>query len=337
MKEARYWEVLSDGKVRCTLCPNTCVILPGGQGVCRVRENREGKLYSRAYGRVTSIGLDPVEKKPLYHFHPGGLVFSIGTYGCNFSCEFCQNWHISQMNPEYTMLSPDDVVKLALGHRKRYENTVGIAYTYNEPTVWWEFVYECARKAKEAGLSNVLVTNGYIAEGPLEELLPYIDALNIDVKAWKEDFYKRVVHGRLDPVLKTVEKSLESSWVEVTYLVIPGENDSEEDVRAMSSWLKSLSPAIPLHLSRYFPAYRFSRPPTPVRTLERLREVAMENLYYVYVGNVWKKGYADTLCPKCGEVLLERGALQLEASHLKDGLCPACNRPLDVKGTVWMP
>lgn len=336
MKEARFWEQLSDKKVRCNLCPNTCVILPGQQGVCRVRENRDGRLYTINYGQVTSLGLDPVEKKPLFHFEPGGLVLSLGTYGCNFSCVFCQNWQISQMRPRYTMMTPEEVVRAALSQRKRYKNTVGIAYTYNEPTVWFEFVYECARTAKNAGLKNVLVTNGYISQEALEEVLPFIDALNVDVKAWQESFYRRLVHGRLKPVLKTVERASKSAWVEVTYLVIPGENDQEEDMRTFSSWLKSVDPKIPLHLSRYFPAYQMDKPPTPIATLERLREVAMENLPYVYIGNVWKKGYADTFCPECKQVLLERGSLELEASHIKDGVCPNCHKPVDIVGDIWI-
>jgi len=335
VKEAAYWEKLDDDRVKCRLCPNTCVVLPGKQGVCRVRENRGGNLYTRNYGQVTSMGLDPVEKKPLFHLNPGGLLLSIGTYGCNFSCDFCQNWQISQMEPEYTMLTPEDVVRITLTQRRRYPQTVGIAYTYNEPTVWFEFVRECLEKAREEGLANVLVTNGFISEKALKEILPLVDAFNIDVKAWREDFYRRIVHGRLEPVLHTVQEAARSSWVEVTYLVIPGENDDPEDLKGLSRWLSSIDPRIPLHFSRYFPAYKMDKPPTPQKTLETLRQVAMEHLYYVYIGNAWKRGYADTVCPKCGEVLLERGALELEASYIKDRACPRCKRPVDIKGQVY--
>lgn len=336
MKKAEFFQTREDGKVQCNLCPNACIIAPGSRGVCRVRENRDGVLYSLNYGKVTSLGLDPVEKKPLFHFNPGGLLLSIGTFGCNFSCEFCQNWQISQAQPEYTALEPDEIVRICLNQRKRYPETVGIAYTYNEPAVFFEFVRDCAEKAKQEGLANVLVTNGFWSRQALKEILPLVDALNIDVKAYKEDFYKRVVHGRLEPVLNAVEEAQKVAWVEVTYLVIPGENDDPRDVKALSAWLSKLNPSIPMHLSRYFPAYRMKNPPTPEKTLENLREAALENLNYVYIGNAWKKGYADTLCPDCKEVLLERGLLELEASHVKDGKCPRCGRPLDIKGSIWV-
>jgi pyruvate formate lyase activating enzyme len=337
LKEALHWEALSQGNVRCYLCPNTCVILPGKQGICRVRENREGRLYSVNYGQVASLGLDPVEKKPLFHFHPGGLVLSIGTYGCNFTCRFCQNWQISQMSPSCTMLTPGQIVKLCLSEQKRYPNTVGIAYTYNEPTVWYEFVSECAQEAKAEKLSNVLVTNGYISKEALRELLPSIDALNIDVKAWQDDFYRRIAGGKLKPVLETVEEAYAAgAWVEITYLVIPGENDKEEDMKKLTTWLGKINPAIPLHLSRFFPAYHFHNPPTPFSTLEKLRGIARERLQHVYIGNAWKKGYADTYCARCGRTLLERGALELEGVLLENGACPNCLETLEIVGKVWM-
>lgn len=335
-KAARFWEALGDGKVRCRLCPNCCVILPGRTGVCRARENRGGELFSLNYGLVSSLALDPAEKKPLYHVSPGSLLLSAGSFGCNFGCEFCQNWQISQARPELTEVSADRLVEIALDQKARYPNLTGIAYTYNEPTVWMEFVLEAAEKAKEAGLINALVTNGYISKEPLKEALRFVDALNIDVKAWTEDFYRRVVHGQLKQVLETVEESLKSAWVEVTYLVIPGENDKDAEVSGLARHLASLSPSIPLHLSRYFPNYRMGGGPTPLATLERLRDAAKEHLYYVYIGNAVKPGYADTVCPQCGTLLLERGSLELERSHLsEDGTCPKCGRPLEMVGKVW--
>jgi len=337
LKEALYWEPVEEGAVRCRLCPNMCVIAPGKYGICNVRYNRDGCLYSENYGRVTSIGLDPVEKKPLYHFHPGGLLLSIGTYGCNLRCKFCQNWQISQMKPPYYVYTPEDIVKITLSQKKRYSNTVGISYTYNEPTVWYEFVSECAQLGKSHGLCNVLVTNGYIAKEPLSDLLPFVDALNVDVKAWDDDFYRRMVGGRLAPVLETVEQAYASgAWVEVTYLVIPGENDSDEDMKGLADWLSSISPTIPLHLSRFFPAYQLDLPPTPLSSLERLKEVARESLYYVYIGNAIKEGYGHTFCPNCGELLLARSGLQLRRSFLADGLCPTCGRALEFAGQVWV-
>ncbi len=336
MKEALCWEPLTKAQVRCNLCPNMCVILPGKRGACKVRENRGGRLYSVNYGQVTSIGLDPVEKKPLFHFHPGSLVLSLGTYGCNFTCRFCQNWQISQMTPLCTMLSPKQAVDTCVSYKERYPNTVGMAYTYNEPTVWYEFVKECAEEAKTQGFANVLVTNGYIGKEALSELLPLIDAMNVDVKAWHGDFYRRIAGGRIEPVLDTVATAFDAgTWVEITYLVVPGENDKGEDIKGLAGWLSDIDPGIPLHLSRYFPAYRHYRPPTSLASLERLREIAREKLDYVYIGNAWKKGYADTLCPQCGELLLERGTLELEGAYLCEGTCPKCHRGLDIVGAVW--
>ena len=334
---ARYWESAGGGAVRCKLCPNECVIAPGKTGVCRARAVRNGKLVSLTYGKVTSLALDPVEKKPLYHFEPGSLLLSVGTFGCNFSCEFCQNYLISQGNPGWEEVSPEELVEVTLKQRKRYGKVTGIAYTYNEPTIWFEYVFETSRLAKQAGLRNVLVTNGYISPEPLEELLPLIDAMNIDVKAWKGEFYRKLVHGRLQPVLNTVERAARSCHVEVTHLVIPGENDSEDDMKELSSWIARINPAMPLHLSRYFPHHRMTTPPTPLSTLEKLFRVARERLHYVYVGNMWRSEFSRTLCPRCGRVLLERGPLELETSYLTpDKRCPECGRPADVVGEVHL-
>lgn len=335
MKEALYWREGDNGSVVCELCPHGCRILPGRVGICGVRQNVDGILYSQNYAMVTSLALDPVEKKPLYHFEPGGLLLSVGSFGCNFKCEFCQNWEISQGRPESRSMEPADVIGAALRARDRFPQTVGIAYTYNEPTVWYEFVLECAREARKHNLRNVLVSNGYISQESLEELIPSIDALNIDVKAWTQSFYSRLVHGRLENVLDTVRRSKKSAWVEVTYLVIPGENDEPAEVEELSGFLAQIDRNIPLHLSRYFPAYRFHKPPTPIKVLEQLRGAAMKRLNYVYVGNVMHEGWSDTYCPSCGTVLLKRGGLALEEAHIVDGKCPGCGRPVDVVGNVW--
>ena len=332
--EARFWEKQGEKAVRCRLCPHGCLISLGKTGICGVRENRDGTLYAMNYGQLSSLAVDPVEKKPLFHVDPGGYLFSIGSYGCNFGCLFCQNWQISQEKPELHEATPSQVVGMALEQRKRHPQVTGIAYTYNEPTVFMEFVLDCAEKAKEEGLRNVLITNGFISREAQLEALPLVDALNIDVKGWTEEFYRRTIRGRLEPVVKAVEAAVEKAWVEITYLVIPGENDSDKDVRALSNWLGGLSPSIPLHLSRYFPNYKFSAPATPISTLERLRQVAMERLHYVYIGNAWKRGYADTLCPECHSELLLRGGLELEASRLRDGACPTCGRKLEMVGEV---
>ncbi len=309
----------------------------GEHGVCRVRRNVEGKLISLNYGAVTSLALDPVEKKPLFHVEPGGTLLSVGSYGCNFQCEFCQNWQISQTRPACDVFEPGKVVRAAIDQRRGDKRVVGIAYTYNEPTVGLEFVLDCARLAKEEGFRNVMVTNGYISERALEEALPLMDAFNVDVKAWSEEFYRNMAKGRLEPVKRTVELLLKrGTWVEVTCLIIPGKNDRDEDMEGLSGWLASLNPAAPLHLSRYFPAYKSAEQVTPMRTLERLRGIASSNLFHVYICNAWKKGYADTNCPKCGEILLERGGMELEASHLVRKRCPKCQRPLEMVGDVWL-
>lgn len=336
-RKALFWEEAGGDKVRCRLCPHGCVIPPGKTGICRVRENRDGVLYALNYNLATSLALDPVEKKALYHVHPGGYLLSVGTFGCNFACEFCQNWQISQERPRTAAVTAERLVKTTVAERDRYPAVVGMAYTYNEPTVWMEFVLEAAELAKGEGLVNALVTNGYISREALKEVLPFIDALNIDVKAWNEEFYRRVIRGRLKPVLETVEESLKEAWVEVTYLVIPGENDSEDDLGALARHLASLSPSVPLHLSRYFPNYRMAGEPTPLATLERLRDVAHEHLHYVYIGNAARPGYADTSCPKCGSTLLTRDGLALERACLtEDGRCPDCGRPFEMVGRVWL-
>ncbi len=336
-REARFWSAEQDGRVRCVLCPHNCLILPDKTGICRVRENVGGHLVSRNYGCLTSVALDPVEKKPLYHVEPGSLLLSVGSFGCNFKCEFCQNWSISQEEPRHVTLSPSDVVRMAQEQRNLKGNVTGIAYTYNEPTVWMEFILECARMAKDAGMRNVLITNGYMSREAREEVLPLVDALNVDVKAWDEGFYRELAHGRLEPVLRTIETFVkEGVWVEVTYLVIPGKNDDQGQVRGLAEWLRSLDSGIPLHLSRYFPAYRSREPVTPLPTLETLKTVADQFLHFVYIGNAWKKGYADTVCPECKEVLIERGGMEIEVSHVVDGSCPKCHRKLELVGKVWV-
>ncbi len=335
--EARFWTKETDGRVRCTLCPHNCVIEPGKKGICGVRQNLSGRLVSNAYGRVTSLALDPVEKKPLFHVDPGSLFLSVGSFGCNFKCEFCQNWPISQGRPETRTYSAEEIAKAAMEQRKLHKNMAGVAYTYNEPTVWLEFVLDVASIIKDAGMKNVLITNGFISQEALGQVLRYADAFNIDIKAWDDRFYSKMAHGRLEPVLRTVEKCVEKDkWVEVTYLVIPGKNDDTHSVECLAKWLHALSPSIPLHLSRYFPAYRSNEPITPFSTLETLKAAARQFLNFVYIGNAWKRGYADTLCPRCEEVLIQRGGMEIEASYLQDGSCPNCRRPLELLGKMWI-
>lgn len=285
MKQAMFHEKLDESKVQCHLCPHKCLLQQGNIGKCRARKNIRGELYSLNYGRLASLSLDPIEKKPLYRFHPGAFILSAGTFGCNLKCSFCQNWSISQLDAETIELSPEGLVEKAVEAKK--VGNIGIAYTYNEPSIWYEYVYETAMLAKSNGLYNVLVTNGYIAEEPLRKLLLYTDAMNIDVKAFTPGFYSDICRGTFENVKKTVELAAAKCHVEVTTLLIPGLNDSEQEIGNLSSWLADISDDIPLHLTRFFPNYKMKdRPPTPLDTLARARKKAAERLKYVYVGNV---------------------------------------------------
>lgn len=283
MKEALYYKK-ENGKIRCLLCPNYCLIVRGKKGRCGVRVNKEGRLYSEIYNRVTSVALDPIEKKPLYHYHRGEYILSLGTKGCSFTCPWCQNWTISQ-NPSTPTeeITTDEVVR-----KTRELRSFGIAYTYNEPFIWFEFVLECCKKAKESGLENVFVTNGYINKEPFNEMLPYIDAMNIDIKSIDEDFYKKYCLGKLAPVLENVKTAKEKgTHIELTNLIIPTLNDSEENFEKLIDWvLINVGPETPLHFSRYFPCHKFSISPTPVATLKLAKEIAEKKLKYVYLGNV---------------------------------------------------
>ena len=271
----------------CDVCPHHCKISEGQLGFCRARTNRDGKIVCENYGKLTSIALDPVEKKPLHRFFPGSFILSVGSYGCNLRCPFCQNSGISmtcgdQINTERVM--PKELVNVAKSLTDK--GNIGIAYTYNEPLIGYEYVMDCARLAKEEGLKNVAVTNGYICEGPLMKLLPFIDAMNIDLKAFTEEFYKKV-RGNIETVKRTIALAAKKCHVEVTTLIIPGENDSEEEMEKLSSWLASINPEIPLHVTRFFTRWLMkSKKPTPVEKIYRLADVARKNLRYVYEGNI---------------------------------------------------
>lgn len=276
-------------KMKCTLCPHNCSLEEGQLGVCRARSNVEGCIRSLNYGQLTAIALDPIEKKPLARFYPGSKILSVGSYGCNLRCSFCQNSDISMKSADELIegqaetVSPEVLVKKAL-ELIPYGN-IGIAYTYNEPLIGYEYVYDCARLAKEQGLKNVVVTNGTINEQPLKELLPFIDAMNIDLKGFTERFYQSI-HGDLDTVKRTIEIADKCCHVEITTLIIPGENDSDDEMDALAFWLSSVDPEIPLHVTRFFPRYHMTdRRPTPVQTIFQLADVARRHLHYVYEGN----------------------------------------------------
>lgn len=320
MREAMYYEKSAGGYVNCCLCPHHCRIAPGRVGTCKVRKNIDGKLYSVNYGRVSSWAMDPIEKKPLYHFYPGSMIFSVGSIGCNFRCKFCQNWQIAQLTDIPTLqISPGELIETA----KRKEENIGIAYTYNEPTIWYEYILECAKLARYAGLKNVLVTNGFIEKEPLQELLPYIDAMNIDVKAFSEDFYKDLVFGSLLPVKQTVEIAHARCHVEVTMLIIPGMNDRDEEIEELAKWLLSLRKDIPLHITRYFPNFKLDIPPTPVERIKTARDIAMKYLDYVYTGNIAHDVGNNTYCPTCKKLIIRRAGYKTH-SKVKDNKCPYC-------------
>ncbi|MGC8902739.1 MAG: AmmeMemoRadiSam system radical SAM enzyme [Fervidobacterium sp.] len=315
--------------IQCNLCPHNCKLAEGSVGVCKVRKNIAGKLYTMNYGEVTSIALDPIEKKPIFHFYPGSSIISVGTWGCNFKCLFCQNWEISQERSYYVKkITPKVLVEIALEYK--HEGNIGVAYTYSEPIVWYEFVYETAKLASDAGLKNVLVTNGYINPEPLKELGKYIDAMNIDLKAMNNDFYRKVCGGDYESVLRTIDYCIANGiHVEVTTLVIPGDNDDLEELEEEFKILSRMSKDIPLHLSRYYPAYRYTKPPTKIEKLNEIYNVAKKYLNYVYLGNVWDEKYESTYCPKCGNLAIIRRGYDVKIVNLdEEGRCKTCNNQI---------
>ncbi len=329
LKEAAYWEEGEGGRVHCMLCPNDCRIADGQTGLCRVRQNVQGVLRTLNYSRVSAVNWDPIEKKPLFHLQPGANILSLGTVGCNLACAFCQNWSISQATGGTRRMTPEEAAQLAAGQA----GNIGIAYTYNEPFIWYEFVAETARLVKDAGLRNVLVTNGYVSEKPLRDLLPYIDAMNVDIKSMAADFYRELCHGKSEPPRRTVEIAYEAGClVEVTNLVIPNWNDSEEDIEALIDWVASVGTDVPLHFSRYHPNHKFTEPPTPAQTLLRAREMALEKLDYVYVGNVWGGDGENTLCPSCGKTVVERRGFSVLRTAVEDGKCEFCGGEVKIVG-----
>jgi len=328
--EVMFYESGPDKRADCKVCPRLCNIPPGKRGFCRVRENRSGTLYATNYGECSARALDPIEKKPLYHFHPGSLILSLGTVGCNLRCGFCQNWNIAHESPPTTFLAPERAVELARQQKEQGYPCVGLAYTYSEPFMWYEYVYDTAKLARQAGLKNVLVTNGYISEEPLVALLPYIDAMNIDVKAFTDEFYQTNCAGRLDPVLRTVEIAAKRCHIEITTLLVTGLNDSPEEVDRLTDWLAALDPEIPLHFSRYFPNYKMELPPTPLQSLSRARETALKKLRYVYIGNAPELSASSTGCPGCGRMLIERQGYLVRPGDITGGRCPECGEKISV-------
>ncbi|RKX77588.1 MAG: AmmeMemoRadiSam system radical SAM enzyme [Spirochaetes bacterium] len=324
--EAKYYEKRDD-KLKCTLCPNECVINPGKAGICKVRVNHGGKLTLPYFAKIVAFGVDPIEKKPLYHYHPGKTILSIGFPGCSLQCPFCQNYSISQYTdtPGETIY-PNELVKMT-----EQKHSFGIAYTYSEPAIHIEYVLEAGRLARERGLSNVLVSNGYLNPEPAEELLELMDAANIDLKGFNPDFYRRELKGKLQPVLDFITIAAKKTTLEVTTLVIPGKNDSPEEIDQIAGFLASLDKNIPLHLSCYFPHYKYSAPPTDPAAVRRLAEVARRRLNYVYLGNVGGME-TNTYCPSCGNLLIRRRGYYTETKGIKDGKCSGCGEIIPIVG-----
>ncbi len=328
MQAARYWEGAGAGKIHCTLCPHGCTLREGQTGLCHVRTVTDGSLQAAGYGLISSAQVDPIEKKPLYHFYPGEEIFSIGGWGCNFACVFCQNWTISQQvikgNRAYT---PEQIIAKA-----QQMGGIGIAYTYNEPLVSIEFVQDCAALAREAGLKNVLVTNGYINPGPAADLLPLIDALNVDVKSMDDTFYVKKCRGHVQPVIDLAEQAHAlGCHIEITNLIIPGCNDDDALVESLAEWVASaLGAHTPLHLSAYRPQFKLQIPATTTEQLVRAYELALNHLAYVYLGNVRSSTGQDTVCPGCGATLISRSGYCTRQSGITDGVCAGCRRPVDL-------
>ncbi len=324
--EPRFFEPAGGDLVRCRLCPHECAIAPGAYGRCRVRANRGGRGEIPFAGRLTSVAIDPIEKKPLYHYRPGSSILSVGFLGCNFHCPFCQNYAISQTNEAPArFMAPAELVETAVRC-----GSMGIAYTYSEPLVHLEYVIECARLARTRGLANVLVSNGFVNSGPAEELLGLLDAANIDLKGWDADFYKREIGGGLEPVCRFLRQAAGRIHLEVTTLVIPTRNDDAAQVEAMAAFLAGLDPDIPYHLSCYYPAYRCTIPPTPPETVRRLAAAARAHLRYVYLGNVGLEE-TNTVCPECGALLVRRAGYRVAVVGLRDGGCAACGARVPIR------
>ncbi len=331
LKQAQWWEPLPNGKILCTLCPRYCTIGKGQKGFCYIRENIDDKLYSIGYGRPTGFAVDPIEKKPLSHFLPGTDVLSFGTAGCNLGCKFCQNWTMSKAKIDETYsveATPEDVVRLA----KKY-NAPSIAYTYNDPTIFGEYVIDISKLAGEEGIKSVMVTAGYIDKKAREDIYKYIDAANVDLKAFTETFYHKLTFSHITPVLDTLKwlKNDTDVWLEITTLLIPGENDSPEEIQQMCTWiLENLGDEVPLHFTAFHPDFKMrDKPPTSPSTLNTARNIAIKSgIKYCYVGNVFNRESQTTYCPNCEEPLIIRDWHSVIENKLVKGKCFKCGEKI---------
>jgi len=329
LKEAVLWDVAEGRKVHCRLCGFRCLIGAGKLGHCNVRKNIDGKLYSLNYHKVCAANPDPIEKKPLYHFQPGTRSFSIAAVGCNFRCEFCQNWQISQAALETgridgETIAPEQIVEAAVR-----SGCKSIAYTYTEPTIFMELCNDCARPAKQRGLANVFVSNGYMTREAIDFAAEWLDGINVDLKAFTDDYYRNLCGARLGPVLESIAYIAKDTdiWIEITTLLLPGQNDSEEELKKLADWLvKEAGPDVPWHISRFYPQYKYTdSEPTPLESMQRAEEIGKAaGLHYVYLGNVPGTDGENTYCYNCHTKLIERMGYRIIANHVKDSKCPKC-------------
>jgi pyruvate formate lyase activating enzyme len=357
MKEARFYKPLPEGKLLCYLCPHDCHIPEGARGACAVRYNHGGKLYTLVYDKVVAKEINPIEKKPLFHFYPGSFAYSISTVGCNLRCSFCQNWDISQWPKDHLpkhinqekapeplcpqlleiergvrgeTVTPQSLVNAALKTGCR-----SISYTFTEPTIFYELAYDTAVLGRQEGLFNNFISNGFISEAPLREIAPLLDAANIDLKFFKEESYRRISRARLQPILDAITLYHQLGvWLEITTLIIPGVNDSDEELGQIAGFIRSLSPTIPWHVSAYYPAYKmWDHPPTDTKTLRRARQIGLDaGLRYVYEGNIPGEGGENTYCYQCGALLIERFGFYVRANRIQQDRCPECGSKIDGVG-----
>lgn len=323
----KYWHELEDGRVQCDLCPRNCKVSEGQRGLCFVRANEGGEIVLKTYGRSSGFCIDPIEKKPLNHFYPGSSVLSFGTAGCNLFCKFCQNWDISKassMDRLMDLASPEKIAEAALKN-----GCTSVAYTYNDPIIFLEYAVDVAKECRKRGIKNVAVTAGYINEEPRKEFFEYMDAVNVDLKAFSDEFYKKVCGGKLQDVLDTILYIHSSTevWMELTTLLIPNENDSEQELNSMTKWIcRNLGPDVPVHFSAFHPDFKMlDKPRTPLETLLKACDIARQNgLYHVYAGNVHNPENDSTYCHECGELLIGRDWYELKSWSLDKGHCPKC-------------
>ena len=336
LQESMLNEKLDDGRVRCHLCAHSCVIKPSSQGICRVRENRDGCLYSLVYGQIIAENIDPIEKKPLFHVLPGSKSYSIATMGCNFHCSFCQNHHISQISAGNNFLRVRDTTPDAVLARAIATECQSIAYTYTEPTVYFEFAYDCCRLAHEKGIKNIFISNGYMSAEAIDMISPYLDAINVDLKAFSQKFYREQCGASIQPVFDTLKRLKDKGiWVEITTLLIPTLNDTPKELEQLAAYIYSLGPETPWHISRFHPHYKLQTArPTPVTLIHDAWKIGKDaGLYYVYSGNVPGERTEKTFCRTCGYLLIDRIGFSIQNISLLHSACPNCQTPLD---GLWM-